>query len=271
MSKSKPSLGLEPGLSRRAPTVAGRTALVVALHVPALVLAAGGWWLWAFAAMASAHAILLTGTLLPKIPWFGPPVVRCRARGDGLPVWLTIDDGPCPRDTRAFLALLGKHQAKATFFLVGDRARRHPELVQAIRAAGHAVANHTRSHPAGRFWCLGPRALDREVAGGQSDLAGYDNQCPTLFRAPAGMHNPWVTPILGRHRLRLVAWTRRAFDTTRRDVPAMTRRLTEALTPGEILLLHQGTPHSADLLASVLEALARQGAVCVLPDEGSEP
>ena len=269
MSKSKPSLRLEPERPGRAPTVAGRTVLVLALHVPALALVVSGWWLGAFLAMMAAHAVLLAGTLLPKVSWFGPVVVRCRAEGGGLPVWLTIDDGPDPEDTQAFLDLLDKHRAKATFFLVGDRARRHPGLVQAIREAGHAVANHTRSHPAGRFWCLGPRALEREVAGGQDDLQGYDKQCPTLFRAPAGMHNPWVAPILLRHRLRLAAWTRRAFDTTCRDVPAMTRRLTDSLASGEILLLHQGTPHSADLLASVLDALGKQGAVCVLPEEGA--
>lgn len=248
--------------------MAGRTALVAAAHAPAVVLAAGGWWWWAITALLAAHAVLLAGTLLPRVRWFGPLVTRCLADGPGLPVWLTIDDGPCPKDTRAILDLLARHGARATFFLVGDQARHHPDLVAAIRQAGHGIANHTRSHPARSFWRLGPQALDREIGGGQSDLTAEDNLCPMLFRAPAGMHNPWVAPILRRHRLRLVGWSRRAFDTVRRDVPAMVDALTRGLSAGEILLVHQGTPHSVELLAAVLHRLGAQGARCVLPDGG---
>ncbi len=268
MSKSKPSLRLDPEPGRPGPSVAGRTALVAAAHAPAVVLAAGGWWWWAITALLAAHAVLLAGTLLPRVRWFGPLVTRCLADGPGLPVWLTIDDGPCPKDTRAILDLLARHGARATFFLVGDQARHHPDLVAAIRQAGHGIANHTRSHPARSFWRLGPQALDREIGGGQSDLTAEDNLCPMLFRAPAGMHNPWVAPILRRHRLRLVGWSRRAFDTVRRDVPAMVDALTRGLSAGEILLVHQGTPHSVELLAAVLHRLGAQGARCVLPDGG---
>jgi len=268
MSKSKPSLRLDPEPARPSPSVAGRTALLVAAHAPAVAFVAGGWWGWTIAALLAAHALLLAGTLLPRVRWFGPLVTRCVADGPGLPVWLTIDDGPCPEDTRAILDLLARHGARATFFLVGDRARCHPDLVAAIRQAGHGIANHTRSHPARSFWRLGPQALEREIGGGQADLTAGDNMCPMLFRAPAGMHNPWVEPILRRHRLRLVAWSRRAFDTVRSDVPAMVEALTRGLRAGEIVLLHQGTRHSVALLEAVLHRLAAQGARCVLPDAG---
>ena len=61
---------------------------------------------------------------------------------------LTFDDGPDPETTLAVLDLLGRVGAKATFFLVGARAARHPELVARIAAEGHAIGNHGWDHPA---------------------------------------------------------------------------------------------------------------------------
>ncbi len=71
-------------------------------------------------------------------------------------VCLTIDDGPDEADTPQLLDLLDRHQARAVFFLIGERAGRQPELVAEILRRGHAVGHHTQTHPVATFWCALP-------------------------------------------------------------------------------------------------------------------
>ena len=71
-------------------------------------------------------------------------------------VWLTIDDGPDPVDTPRLLEILRRFEARATFFVIGERAARFGAELEAIRAAGHEIANHTARHPSATFWCLPP-------------------------------------------------------------------------------------------------------------------
>src|SRR5476651_781445 len=74
--------------------------------------------------------------------WFGPVIIRFRTQKKA--VWLTIDDGPHPEDTPQFLKLLKKHNAQATFFVIGRQVQKHPGLAQAILRDGHTLANHTQ-------------------------------------------------------------------------------------------------------------------------------
>src|SRR3546814_7752591 len=86
-------------------------------------------------------------------------------------VWLTFDDGPSD-DTPALLDLLDAHGAKATFFLVGERAAARPGLVRGIVARGHGLGNHSHGHPQAWFWALGPARMRREIM-----------QCQEVLRA----------------------------------------------------------------------------------------
>src|SRR5262245_23501370 len=133
-------------------------------------------------ALAGKVAAVAVGWGEPAVAltlWFGPDLligyhlfvpnaqglVRMHRRFQpaGREVWLTIDDGPDPEDTPRLLALLAEHGARATFFVIGEKAERHPELIRDIVAAGHEVAHHTYTHPLASFWCAGPRRLAREL------------------------------------------------------------------------------------------------------------
>jgi peptidoglycan/xylan/chitin deacetylase (PgdA/CDA1 family) len=216
-------------------------------------------------ALLIAHAPLLYSTLMPNCPWLGPVVRDFTAAGNE--IWLTIDDGPDPIDTPRFLDLLDRHQARATFFLIGDKATRHPELVREIAARGHTIGNHTQTHPAHRFWCLGPRRLRDEITRGQQTLAALTTR-PTHFRAPAGMRNPFVHPILRNESLTLVGWTARGYDGTDTDEKKVLARLLKNLRPGAILLLHESTPIASGLLECLLTELTKRDYRCVLPRRG---
>ena len=89
-----------------------------------------GHWFVAIGVLFIAHAFLLIGTLVPNCTWLGPIVTSFPT--DKKEVWLTIDDGPDPHDTPMILDLLDEYNAKATFFVIGKKAKTHPELIDEI-------------------------------------------------------------------------------------------------------------------------------------------
>lgn len=226
----------------------------------------------------ATHLLTAYAVFRPNCPWLGPVVTRFDS-GGRREVWLTIDDGPDPADNPRMLDLLDGHGARATFFLVGQRARAHPGLVAAIRARGHGVANHTDTHPREWFWSFGPRRVAREVDRCQETLGGDDdgdgNDGDGLFRPPVGMQNPFLAPRLAARGLRHVGWSARGFDGVNGHDPAQAAaRVLEHARPGAILLLHEGRrgPNGEPLnvrgLELVLKGLAERGYAAVIPSPG---
>ena len=214
----------------------------VALHgVAAGALLAGppATW-WALGAVVLNHAVLGTAGLWPRSTLLGPNVTRlpaaAAARGE---VALTIDDGPDPEVTPAVLDLLAAAGVRATFFCIAERARAQPALLRRIVAAGHDVQNHSHHHRH-HFSLHGPRGLAREVGDAQALLADLTGVAPHCFRAPAGLRNPFLDPVLHRLGLHLVSWTRRGYDTRSGDAATVQARLAKGLAGGDILLLHDG-------------------------------
>ena len=213
---------------------------------------------WALGAVALNH-VLITGVgLTPRSRWLGANVTRLPAAAAARrEVALTIDDGPDPEVTPRVLDLLDAHGQRATFFCIAERAAAHPGLAREIVARGHSVQNHTARHRHD-FSFLGPRRYTAEIARAQAMLAGITGETPHCFRAPAGLRNPFLAPVLHRLGLVLVSWTRRGFDTRERDPGRVLARLTRDLAPGDILLLHDGNAaRTAQGRAVVLDVLPR--------------
>ena len=229
-----------------------------ALHLGAgaAVVAAPSVWPWALAAVALDHALVTATGLWPRSTWLGPNVRRLPdASAARREVSLTIDDGPDPEVTPAVLDQLDAAGARATFFCIAARAQAHPELCREIVRRGHGVENHSHAH-SHTFSLLGPRGFAREIARAQDALSQVTGQRPRFFRAPAGLRNPFLAPVLVDLQLELVSWTRRGFDTVRSDPADVLQRLTRGLRAGDILLLHDG--HTARTAAGrpvVLEVL----------------
>ena len=216
-------------------------------------------WPWALGAIAAKHVALTAGGLWPRSRWLGSNWTRLpAAAATRREVAVTIDDGPDPEVTPAVLDLLDAHRARASFFCIASQARAHAALCREIVARGHSVENHSDCH-SHAFSLLGPSAMAREIAAAQDSLADITGQAPRFFRAPAGLRNPFLAPVLQRLDLQLVSWTRRGFDTVRSDPVAMLARLARGLGSGDILLLHDGhaarTRDGAPLVISVLPAL----------------
>ncbi len=215
---------------------------------------------WALAVVLLDHAVITGAGLTPRSGWLGPNVTRLPAEAAARRAFaLTIDDGPDPEVTPAVLDLLDTLGLKASFFLIGERARAQPVLVRRIVEAGHDVQNHS-AHHRHHFSLMGPRAIEREVADGQAMLSDLTGRAPHAFRAPAGLRNPFLDPVLHRLGLHLVSWTRRGFDTREADAGRVLARLRTGLSAGDIVLLHDGharrTASGRPVLLEVLPPLA---------------
>jgi peptidoglycan/xylan/chitin deacetylase (PgdA/CDA1 family) len=213
-----------------------------ALHVAAAGLAAlrPTLWPWAVGSLVANHAALAAAGLWPRSSLLGsnwtqlPAAARLRRE-----IAITVDDGPDPEITPRVLEILGQHAAHATFFCIGARVAAAPGLAREIVRAGHAIENHSQTHGA-RFSLLGPQRMGAEIATAQQVIAAAVGEPPRFFRAPAGLRNAFLDPILARERLQLASWTRRGFDTVTRQPRTVLTRLANGLSSGDILLLHDG-------------------------------
>jgi len=231
---------------------------VVHLGAAASVWARPRVWPWALGAVAVNHAVLTAAGLWPKSRLLGPNWSSlppgCRARGE---VAITIDDGPDPEVTPGVLAQLAAHHARATFFCVGERVERYAELAQEIARSGHAIENHSQAHRH-TFSLLGPSRMRAEINGAQDSIQRVTGSRPLFFRAPAGLRNPFLDPILDSMQLRLASWTRRGFDTVNGNAGVVYERLVNRLRASDILLLHDGNAaRTAAGRPVILEVLPR--------------
>ena len=225
-----------------------------AVHLAAVAatLARPRLWPWTLGAVALDHLLIAAAGLWPRSNWLGPNWTRLpawsAARGE---IAITIDDGPDPEVTPRVLDVLAAFEARASFFCIGERVTRYPDLAQEIVRRGHSVENHSQRHRHS-FSLLGPRRMAAEIAQAQESITQVTGQSPRFFRAPAGLRNPFLEPILQGLKLQLVSWTRRGFDTVNADADDVYRRLSRSLLDGDILLLHDG--HAARASAGTPDA-----------------
>ena len=239
-----------------------------ALHGGALLLTAlrPHWGAWTLGAVIANQLQLTALGLWPRSSALGSNWTRlpaaAAARGE---IAITIDDGPDPEVTPRVLAILAEHRVRATFFCIGERALRHAACVRDCVQAGHEIGNHSYRH-AHNFSLLGPTRLRREVAHAQQVLSQVSGSPPRFFRAPAGLRNPLLDPVLQRQGLQLTSWTRRGFDTVSSDAASVLARLSRNLRAGDILLLHDGhaargpggTPVVLEVLPRLIEAITQR-------------
>lgn len=170
---------------------------------------------------------------------------------------LTFDDGPHPRLTPRLLALLRRHGMTATFFLIGRQVARFPGLARRIAAEGHAVGNHTLTHP------YLDRLDDAEVLA-EVDLCAAElaraGITTRLFRPPYGALRPKQAAMLERERgLQVTFWTADARDWENPPPALSARRLARRARPGAVLLAHDIFAPTIPAMALLLPELRRLG------------
>jgi peptidoglycan/xylan/chitin deacetylase (PgdA/CDA1 family) len=152
---------------------------------------------------AVAAGLAAYGAVHPRSQLFGP-TIRYTASPKQLAI--TFDDGPNPAITPRLLDLLERYKAQATFFLIGKFVRESPDLVREIAAGGHAIGNHTETHP-NLFW-LGAARLREEIGRCQEAITAATGQAPVMMRPPYGLRNPLVASAARASGIRsVVMWT----------------------------------------------------------------
>ena len=172
-------------------------------------------------------------------------------------VELTFDDGPDPTHTPAILDRLREFGVTATFFVLGTRVAKYPEIVERIVAEGHAVGNHTTTHPA---WGLatGVAAVTRELRGCQDAVRGVTGVSPQLVRPPLGRVPPGFLLAARRLSLEVLNWSLDSGDWRCRgadDAEVCAGETVRRLRPGDVVLLHDG-PAALAVLGQLLPVLA---------------
>lgn len=199
--------------------------------------------LWPFITGLSAASASYAGyaTMAPESQLYGRTITH---GNDPTQIALTFDDGPNDPCSPHLLDLLAKHQARATFFLIGKYVRRRPDIARAIQAAGHEIGNHTYSHP-NLIFVSGAR-LRQELTDCGKALEDALGTKTSLFRPPFGGRRPNVLRTARALGMEPVMWSVTGYDWNAKSAEFILGKVTARLESsgmrrGEVVLLHDGS------------------------------
>jgi len=199
--------------------------------------------------LAGFVLLCLFAPFLPFLGYYLPVISRGKS-GDQS-VALTFDDGPDPLSTPDLLRVLSKHRVQATFFVIGEKASRHPELIQEILRQGHSIGNHTYTHD-NLMLLKGSHHLLSEIEKTQNVLREL-GVISYVFRPPAGVTSPGLHQVLRHLNLVAVNFSCRAFDGGNRRVRNLSKKILKRVHPDDIILLHDTRPKNDPLFSCWLK------------------
>lgn len=211
-------------------------------------------------------AIIIIGAVSAFLVWASADVASnvyiktlCRGRNDERVVALTFDDGPDEQMTPRVLDVLNERNIKATFFLVGEKVERHPELVQRMVAEGHIVANHTYSHKS-VFPMSKSEVVVEELQRCNDAIAKHTSKRSKLFRPPFGVTNPIIAKAVKHKNLTTIGWSIRSLDTVaKHSRESVCHRVVSRLHDGAVILLHDRCEKADVLLRILIEEIEKRG------------
>jgi peptidoglycan-N-acetylglucosamine deacetylase len=166
---------------------------------------------------------------------------------------LTIDDGPDPEWTPKVLRLLDKHQVHATFCVVGVHVAAYPGLVRDIHRAGHAIVNHTWSHPL-PFAALPEKQIVAQITQNSRAIEAAAGVTPQLFRAPGGEWSPFVYRAIAAYGLLPLDWDVDPADWAMPGTKKIVRRMRRAHRD-DIVLCHDGGGNRHETVAALAKVI----------------
>ena len=197
-------------------------------------------------------------TTLEITPAATPPATYSRAHIDQPYIAMTFDDGPSAANTPRLLDILKRRGIKATFFLIGENAQAHPEIVKQILAEGHEIRNHTWTHP--QLSKLSDDRVKFEISKTQNVIKDINGYTPTLLRPPYGAitqkQREWIARALG---LNVILWSVNPFDWKRPGPAVVRQRILAGAAPGAIILSHDIHKQTVDAMPTTLDALIAKG------------
>ncbi|MCY7477040.1 polysaccharide deacetylase family protein [Paenibacillus larvae] len=175
---------------------------------------------------------------------------------------LTFDDGPDPDETMQILDLLKQYEAKATFFLIGNRVIRYPDLVKREASEGHELANHTYSHA--YFNRASKERMIKEIKDAEEAIFQASGVHTCLFRPPGGYYNQILVDVCKANNYTPILWSWHQ-DTVDWKTPGVKKIVNKVLNNargGDIVLFHdhvEGSTQTIEALKQILPELKKRG------------
>lgn len=213
------------------------------------------------------------------VPFFLTRILRIGvvSRGKAVKqIALTFDDGPNPKYTPQLLMLLKKHDVKATFFVLGSKAEKYPQLIQQIHEEGHQIGIHNYTHRSN--WVMTPRKVRQEQTDRSAEIIEQiTGSRPTCYRPPWGILNLGDLFLL-RRTYRIILWSVMVRDWKQSTTSeCLKKRLLQKIKPGAIVVLHdcgetlgadEAAPqHMLEGLQAAMHEIRRNGYECTRTDE----
>jgi len=200
---------------------------------------------------APAPAVVVTSPAQPQITFNSVHV-------DGPYIALTFDDGPHATLTPKLLDLLAAHHMKATFFVVGQNAADHPDILRRAVREGHEIGNHSWSHP--NLGKMSDEAVRRELQKTDDAIFAAIGKHPTLLRPPYGSitarQKHWIHEDFG---YRIIIWDVDPLDWKRPGPSVVCSRILKETRAGSIVLAHDIHPPTLEAMPATFDQLDRKG------------
>ena len=175
-------------------------------------------------------------SMAPTGRWFGAALNNLGRGSKQLA--MTYDDGPNDPHTFRLLEVLARHEVRATFFLIGRYVQQRPDIVREIVSAGHAVGNHSFSHPLLIF--KSSAEIRQEITACERALSDAAGEHSKLFRPPFGGRRPAVFRVARQLGFDPVMWNVTGCDWSATSAEEIERKVSRNIRGGDIILLHDG-------------------------------
>jgi peptidoglycan/xylan/chitin deacetylase (PgdA/CDA1 family) len=191
-------------------------------------------------------------------PPAGPQITFNSVHVDGPYIAMTFDDGPNKTLTPKLLDILAAHHIKATFFVIGENAADHPEILKRAVGEGHEIANHSWSHP--NLGKMSDEAVRRELRKTDDTISAAIGSRPTLFRPPYGSittrQKHWIHDEFG---YRIITWDVDPLDWKRPGASVVCNRILKETRAGSIVLSHDIHPGTIEAMPATFDQLQAKG------------
>ena len=213
----------------------------------------GNFWVYLFCFLLFS-AVVVWGSFDIELGYFVNSITHKRTKIKE--VALTFDDGPTEL-TPKFLDILKENNVKATFFCIGKQIEKYPETFQRIIADGHTIGNHTYSH-SNNTGFLSSSKMIKEIEKCDEVISKIGNIKTDFYRPPFGVTNPNIAKAIKKTQKKSIGWNVRSLDTVINDEKKIYNRITKNLNKGSIILLHDTSEKTYNVLVELLLFLERE-------------
>lgn len=212
------------------------------------------WWL---ALPSSVYlALAIYGSAVIQTNFHAP--AYCHGNVSEKQIALTFDDGPNREYTPQVLSILAQYNAPAAFFVIGKNIRGNESILKQMDAEGHCIGNHSYSHSA----CLDFKSLQGfidELNMTSESVFNVIGKRMKLFRPPFGVTTPSLVKASKALNYNLIGWSIRSLDTTKDSAQTITRRVQKQIKPGAIVLFHDTSAKTLEVLKQTLNFARENG------------